>query len=138
MRYVIVRNSDHYYATPPGFAHSYAETLQHARIFTSREAAEKERCGDETIRLLADELQEPTHPAQDNPPETKEPEEESFTVEQDHQPDRLVVRILHPTASFPIARLEIVPVGVSNLGFRIDTAMGNPAVGVACWYRETT
>lgn len=42
--YVLVRSGDGAYVAPPGRAASYTKSLQHARIFDTKEQAERERC----------------------------------------------------------------------------------------------
>jgi hypothetical protein len=42
--YVIVRNDDGKFVTPPGSEHSYTNNLQHALVFMDRETAKKQRC----------------------------------------------------------------------------------------------
>jgi len=50
MSYVIQRTTDGAYVARPGSRSSYVRELQHARVFLSREAAERERCpGNERI-----------------------------------------------------------------------------------------
>lgn len=50
MIYVLQRVEDGKYVTPPGTgSESYTDKLQNARFFPSREAAEKDRCGNEVI-----------------------------------------------------------------------------------------
>jgi hypothetical protein len=60
--FVIVRISDGYFVTPPGSERSYTPFLQAARIFATREKAEKERCsGNEQVAPVTDYLQPPEH-----------------------------------------------------------------------------
>jgi hypothetical protein len=47
--FVIQRCDDGSYVARPGSVHSYTKKLQDARVFSSREDAERERCGNETI-----------------------------------------------------------------------------------------
>jgi hypothetical protein len=50
MGYVIIRRSDGKYVSKPGSAKSYTQYLQNARVFPTKEAAERERCPEnETI-----------------------------------------------------------------------------------------
>ena len=44
--FVLVRASDGKYVAPPGRQRSYTGRLEEARVFASREAAERERCAD--------------------------------------------------------------------------------------------
>lgn len=56
--YVLRRRPDGAYVARFGEQHSYTKTLDRARIYPNREAAEAERCGHEhvdTIRLIDDE-----------------------------------------------------------------------------------
>lgn len=56
MSYVIVR-SDGAYVARPGSASSYTPYLQRARVFSTREAAERERCpGNERVSTVAEEM----------------------------------------------------------------------------------
>lgn len=49
------------YVTPPGSAHSYTRDLREARTFTTKEAANRERCeGNEISVPLETELQSPS------------------------------------------------------------------------------
>lgn len=49
MQYVIIRVSDGAYVAPHGSGHSYCRGLQDAAVFSSREAAERERCPENEI-----------------------------------------------------------------------------------------
>ena len=49
MPYVIKREEDGKYVSRPGSANSYARLLQQSRTWPTREAAERERCGNEYI-----------------------------------------------------------------------------------------
>jgi len=49
MKYVLVRE-DGAYVAPSGSSASYTRALQNARTFPTREAAERERCGNERIQ----------------------------------------------------------------------------------------
>lgn len=51
MRYVIVRNDGMYVADMRLSSNgaSYTDKLQHAKVYATREAAERDRCGNETI-----------------------------------------------------------------------------------------
>jgi hypothetical protein len=54
--YVIKRN-DGAYVTPPGSFRSYTQRIQDARVFQSKETAEKERCpGNESVVTIENEL----------------------------------------------------------------------------------
>jgi hypothetical protein len=57
--YVIKRNEDGAYVAPRGSASSYTKQLQNARTFSTREEAERERCGNETIHHAHDQLRRP-------------------------------------------------------------------------------
>lgn len=50
--YVLVRNEDGAFVAPPGSIKSYTHSIQHARRFDTIEAAEAERCGNESPRHL--------------------------------------------------------------------------------------
>jgi hypothetical protein len=52
--YVIVRIEDGAFVAPSGSASSYTRALQDARVFASREQAERERCGNERVMRLED------------------------------------------------------------------------------------
>jgi len=52
--YVIKRIPDGAYVARPGRASSYTKSLQHARPFNSREAADRERCPENEIVVLAE------------------------------------------------------------------------------------
>ncbi len=54
MKCVLKRIEDGKYVTPPGSARSYTDRLQHARVYSSPEEAERERCGNETIVPVED------------------------------------------------------------------------------------
>ena len=58
MPYVLVRD-DGAYVAPRGHRSAYAPCLQHARVFATREAAERERCGNERIVAVADAVRVP-------------------------------------------------------------------------------
>ena len=59
--YVIVR-VDGQYVTPPGEEKSYTTRLEDARVFATREAAERERCVEnESVVPLAAVLRRPTN-----------------------------------------------------------------------------
>lgn len=47
--FVIQRLNDGKYVAAPGSEHSYTKRLEDARIFSTRESAELEKCGNETI-----------------------------------------------------------------------------------------
>lgn len=52
--FVIVRHSDGskydgYYVAKPGSKHSYVKNLENAQTFQTREIAERECCGNETV-----------------------------------------------------------------------------------------
>lgn len=60
MSYVIKRTPDGAYVARRGSASSYTRVLQHARAFSTREAAEADRCPDnEVIVPLSNELPKP-------------------------------------------------------------------------------
>lgn len=48
MKYVLKRD-DGKYVTPPGSNWAYTTLLQNARVFDTREEAEREKCGNERI-----------------------------------------------------------------------------------------
>lgn len=52
--YVIKRNEDGKYVARPGSKRSYTRYLQCARVFTSRDAAEGECCGNEHVEDVSD------------------------------------------------------------------------------------
>lgn len=54
-KFVIVRE-DGKYVAPPGRQHSYTSKLQHARVFASREAAERDRCPENERIVSLDEV----------------------------------------------------------------------------------
>lgn len=49
MAYVIQRNEDAKFTAPPGQQHSYTRKLQAAWTFPTREAAQAQACGNETV-----------------------------------------------------------------------------------------
>lgn len=51
--YVLIKENG-WYVARAGSAGSYTPKLQHARIFTTREEAERNRCGNESIVAVAD------------------------------------------------------------------------------------
>lgn len=56
MAYVLKRHEDGAYVRPPGSRSSYTPSLQHARKFPSRAAAEAEACGNESAVPIEGEL----------------------------------------------------------------------------------
>lgn len=54
MKYVIVRVDDSRMVARPGSRGSYTRDPSRARVFESREAAEKERCGNEGVVNVLD------------------------------------------------------------------------------------
>jgi hypothetical protein len=54
MLFVLQRNEDGKFVAPAGAQRSYVKSLQDARAFTTREAAEQERCGNESIVVVRD------------------------------------------------------------------------------------
>lgn len=49
----IIRNNDTgKFVTPPGSERSYTTVLQNARVFPTREQAERDKCGNETVLPL--------------------------------------------------------------------------------------
>lgn len=46
--YVIIRQEDGAFVAAPGSASSYTKSLQRARTFATREAAQRECCGNES------------------------------------------------------------------------------------------
>ena len=59
----VIRNTETgRYVTPPGSRGSYTTALQHARTWSTREAAERERCpGNERV-LSVDEIMRKANP----------------------------------------------------------------------------
>jgi len=55
MSYVLQRTTDRRFVAPPGREPSYVRMLQHARIFSTRAAAERERCPENERALSLDE-----------------------------------------------------------------------------------
>ncbi len=55
--FVLVRNEDQKFVCPPGAEKSYTSDLTKARIYPSRETAEKDKCGNESVHPIADFLQ---------------------------------------------------------------------------------
>ena len=51
-KYVIMRGR--LYVAQPGSKKSYTGRLENARLFSSREAAENDACGNETVREISD------------------------------------------------------------------------------------
>lgn len=47
MPYILQRVEDGHYVTRPGTAHSYSPSIDDARLFSSPEAAEHDRCTNE-------------------------------------------------------------------------------------------
>jgi len=63
MPYVIIRVPDGAYVAQPGAAHSYTTKLEQARIYLTREFADRDRCiGNEIIRSVMDCFGTATHP----------------------------------------------------------------------------
>lgn len=58
--YVIINNDTGKYTTPPGSERSYTDKLQDARTFATRDAAERECCGNERIVPVLEALHPPT------------------------------------------------------------------------------
>ena len=52
-KYILIR-TDGKYAARSGMKHSYTRRLEYARVFSTRESAERERCENETIRRVLD------------------------------------------------------------------------------------
>lgn len=57
--FYVIQREDGAYVAPPGQAHSYTRQLQNARTFDNREAAEREKCGNERIVPLEEAVQKP-------------------------------------------------------------------------------
>jgi len=57
MGFVLVRNEDGKFVCPPGAENSYTSDLTKARIFSTREAAEQDKCGNERVHPVTDFLQ---------------------------------------------------------------------------------
>jgi len=56
----VIRRDDGAYVAPLGSARSYTKHVEHARVFRTRESAERERCpGNESIVSVSDVLQRP-------------------------------------------------------------------------------
>jgi len=55
--YVIARNEDGAFVAPPGREKSYTKKLQEARVFRTREAAQRDACGNETVHALMEVMQ---------------------------------------------------------------------------------
>jgi hypothetical protein len=49
MRFVLVKHEDGKYVSRPGSLHSYTKRLEKALVFTTRAAAEKSKCGNESV-----------------------------------------------------------------------------------------
>ena len=47
--FVLVRNEDQKFVCPPGAEKSYTSDLVRARIYPTRETAEIDKCGNETV-----------------------------------------------------------------------------------------
>jgi hypothetical protein len=45
----VLKRTDGQFVTPPGSQRSYTNSLQSARIFPTREAAQQDACGNETV-----------------------------------------------------------------------------------------
>lgn len=52
--YVLKRNEDGKYVAPAGSKSSYTTKLEKARTFPTREAAERDACGNERVLALSD------------------------------------------------------------------------------------
>jgi hypothetical protein len=57
MGFVLVRHEDGKFVCPPGSEQSYTKDLAKARIYPTREAAEKDKCGNESVHPITDFLQ---------------------------------------------------------------------------------
>jgi len=57
MSFVLVRNEDQKFVCPPGAEKSYTSDLSKARIYPTGEAAEIDKCGNETVHPIKDFLQ---------------------------------------------------------------------------------
>lgn len=53
----VIKRGDGWYVTPEGCERSYTKLLQQARVFDTFEEAERERCGNEQIVPITQELQ---------------------------------------------------------------------------------
>lgn len=49
MAYVIRRNDDGKYVAPSGSLQSYTRSLEKARVYPTKDAAEAVKCGNETV-----------------------------------------------------------------------------------------
>lgn len=54
--FVLKRMQDGKYVTPSGSEQSYTDRLQNAKLFLSREQASRDRCGNESIVDVRDEM----------------------------------------------------------------------------------
>lgn len=52
--YVIRRNEDGKYVRPGGYETSYTDRLQEAKQYPTRESAERDKCGNETVVNVRD------------------------------------------------------------------------------------
>ena len=55
--FVLVRNEVSKFVCPPGAEKSYTSDLTKARIYPTREAAEADKCGNETVHPITDFLE---------------------------------------------------------------------------------
>ena len=56
--FVLVRNEDGKYVNKPGSERAYTTKLEQARKFPTRHDAERDKCGNETARDVADILRQ--------------------------------------------------------------------------------
>ena len=54
--YVLKRHEDGKYVALPGSHHSYTTDLRRAQIFPTKEAAEKDKCGNESALTVESQL----------------------------------------------------------------------------------
>lgn len=54
MRYLLRKNEDGLFVAQPGSRSSYTPYLQRAQFFSSREEAQRQACGNETVTTLDD------------------------------------------------------------------------------------
>lgn len=54
MAYILRRNEDRKYVATPGSRQSYTRNIEKARRFPSRQAAESDACGNESVIDLTD------------------------------------------------------------------------------------
>lgn len=55
--FLVKRKDDGRYVSGPGVVYSYTSDIKRARIFKSKEEAERDCCGNETVVDILDELE---------------------------------------------------------------------------------